>query len=455
MELNMYGRLLLCLIGLMFAAGAGLAQPTPDPALPEPCQGVASQDLATLEKRQQGLERDIASKRAALGVSDDQPLRAADARTKALLKTQEDLLLLLVQIECLKAQTKLQPSDQVATRAPQRMAKAAAAGNVVEVTTYYATNRNLVGSPEPEKVYGSSVEVSLRYGRAIVSIPITHTPGSIELPSLWKLERVADPSRHFVLKSVDPLSTDAARKEMAERLKASSSKTLLVFVHGYNMGFREAAMRTAQLAHDLKFAGVPFFFSWPSAARLLAYFQDAEAAELSEIAFGQLLDDLSKLPADDVYIIAHSMGNRIVAQALRARVDKGKDTKRLRELLLAAPDINADLFRTVIAPKLAAMQGTRTTVYAASSDLALRASKAMHGFKRVGETVGGVLVFPGLETIDASSGALVTRGYGHSYLMDNPSVLKDIQSIIQQRISARERGLPEVGTSPNTFWKLP
>ena len=47
------------------------------------------------------------------------------------------------------------------------------------------------------------------------------------------------------------------------------------------------------------------------------------------------------------------MGSRIVSSALKSRVDMGKDNKNVRELLLAAPDINADLFRAVIAPKLA------------------------------------------------------------------------------------------------------
>jgi esterase/lipase superfamily enzyme len=61
------------------------------------------------------------------------------------------------------------------------------------------------------------------------------------------------------------------------------------------------------------------------------------------------------------------MGSHIVSQALKSRVERGKSTGHLSELLLAAPDINAQLFRTTIAPRLAAMQGTRTTVYASSS----------------------------------------------------------------------------------------
>jgi len=186
-----------------------------------------------------------------------------------------------------------------------------------------------------------------------------------------------------------------------------------------------------------------------------AYLQDADAAELSEGVFEQLVEDLSSLPASDVYLVAHSMGNRIVSKALRARVEKGKEVSKLRELVLAAPDINADLFRTVIAPKLAAMQGTRITVYASSTDLALRASRALHRFNRVGETVPGVFVYPQIETIDASSASSVIRAYGHSYIMDSQAVLKDIHAVIQQRTSAKQRGLAEVGNAPNSHWKLP
>ena len=327
--------------------------------------------------------------------------------------------------------------------------------DIIEVTTYYATNRKQTGSAEPAKVYGAVFESTLHYGRAVVSIPPTHTPGKLELPSLWKVERNADPSKHFVLKAVMPLNADAGLKEMAQRLSGMSSKALLIFVHGYNMGFAEAALRTAQMAHDLNFPGMAFFYSWPSANHVRSYWQDEEIARLSESVFEQLIDELSQLPATDIYVVAHSMGNRIVGHALQARADKGKETKNLRELLLAAADINADVFRTVIAPKLAAMRGTRTTIYASSSDIALKASKVMHGFRRVGETTGGVVVYPGIETIDASSAAAALRGFGHFYVVDSPSVIKDIRSIIEKRAPAKLRGLSEVGTSPNVHWRLP
>src|SRR5262249_19670120 len=157
------------------------------------------------------------------------------------------------------------------------------------VTTYYATNRRQTNSSEPREVYGRDFETQLHYGRTIVSIPSSHVPGELELPTLWKLERVADPNKHFVLKSVVPLDADPARAEMAEKLAGMSSRSMLIFVHGYYTGFAEAALRTAQLAHDLKFPGMAFFYSWPSADKALAYWQDEEAAQLSEIVFDKLL----------------------------------------------------------------------------------------------------------------------------------------------------------------------
>jgi len=78
----------------------------------------------------------------------------------------------------------------------------------------------------------------------------------------------------------------------------------------------------------------------------------------------------------------------------------------------------------------------------------------VHGFKRVGETVGGVFTYPGLDTIDASSVATITRDFGHAYLMDSISVLKDIQAIVAHSLAAKQRGLAEVGTSPNQYWQL-
>jgi esterase/lipase superfamily enzyme len=478
----MLTRFLLALAALCLGASIASSQsrPTGDLGLPPPCRAKAAEDLPALEKRKERLERQIAQARAAKPAEEE-------AGAKELSKSQAALLDVLFQIQCqqMRQRTPARETAEVeasdrppVSRMPKRRAvarpadappaaaepapppqtrvaakSAASAAGVIEVTTYFATNRGRSGTSAPAAFYDANVS-SLSYGRALVTIPSSHTPGSLELPSIWRVQLRPDPKRHFTLKSVDPLGVDEARAEMARQLGKLPSKAILVYVHGYNMGFAETAMRTAQLAYDLDFPGMPFFFSWPSAGQVTGYLRDTESAQLSEDAFDQVLDDLSQLPAGEIYLVAHSMGSRLVGQALRARIDKGKTTARVRELLLAAPDINADLFRTAIAPRLKAMQGTQTTVYASSSDLALMASKAVHGYRRVGETAGGVFVYPGFDTVDASAASLAMRAFGHSYLTDSASVLNDIKSLLRLKLPAKGRGLTETGTLPDIYWSL-
>lgn len=38
-------------------------------------------------------------------------------------------------------------------------------------------------------------------------------------------------------------------------------KQALVYIHGYNVGFEEAAIRAAQIGFDLKIGGITAFFS--------------------------------------------------------------------------------------------------------------------------------------------------------------------------------------------------
>ncbi len=434
----MVRRFLTLAVLLVAAAGVAAGQTPPDAALPAPCSADRPQNLPALEKRKEELERRIR--------------RSFFAKTKQ--RRQEELLKLIFEIECLKSLEREEVVEMLEPPKPAMMRSVRGPQDIAEVTTWYATNRTASGNTEPARIYGADVASKLTYGRAVVTIPTTHKPGNIELPSIWRLEREPDPKRHFVLKSVSPSGLDAVRAEMKARLDGTDAKVVLLFVHGYNTDFSEAAMRTAQLAYDLRFSGVPMFFSWPSAAQTWAYLRDADAAQLSEGAFDQVLEDLAALPATDVYVVAHSMGTRIVTQVLKSRVERGRPTKHLSELLLAAPDINAKLFRTVIAPKLAALERTRTTIYASSSDLALRASRTMHGFDRVGDTSGKVFVYEGMETIDASKASLVMRAFGHSYLMDSKSVLKDLHTIMRQRLPAKLRGLAETGKVPEVYWRI-
>jgi esterase/lipase superfamily enzyme len=47
---------------------------------------------------------------------------------------------------------------------------------------------------------------------------------------------------------------------------------------------------------------------------------------------------MSQLNFDQIYLVAHSMGNRIVGATLAQRIQEGKDVNKIQEILLAAPE---------------------------------------------------------------------------------------------------------------------
>lgn len=323
-----------------------------------------------------------------------------------------------------------------------------------EMDVYFATTRavdanaNAAADDRFTATHGGKV----LYGRAVVSIPKSHKEGNLELPTWLRFERVADPDKHFVLKSATLVDSEPLRAEIAERLAKTERKAALVFVHGFYTSFPAAAYRAAQLAYDLKFKGLPWFFSWPSLGKVTGYAQDGETARLSEPLFEAFLDNLYGMGFDDIYLVAHSMGSRIASAGFSGRIAKGGDVTKIRALLLAAPDLNETLYREQIAPQFAKLDPPRTTIYASSSDIALKASRFVNGYRRIGETDGGVGSYQGAEMVDSSGVSTIYRGFGHSYVVDSTEVLGDIGNVIAQGKAAAERGLVKKGAEPSVYW---
>jgi esterase/lipase superfamily enzyme len=275
------------------------------------------------------------------------------------------------------------------------------------------------------------------------------------LPTLWRFQLEANPDKHFVLKNITRLTNDRARLELSTALAANNTRSILLFIHGYNVSFRDAAFRSALLAHDLAFPGVPLFFSWPSAGTALGYWRDEEMSVLSESALNDLINEINSLGATEVYLIAHSMGNRIAANVLHDRVARQEPVDFVRELLLAAPDVNEEIFRDKIVPTMALLAKTGRKIYASDSDAALRASKVVHQFRRLGQAGEGLFVHPSFETIDATDAAPMLRAFGHSYVVDSARVLQDIREIILFQRAADNRGLAKTGSLPTQYWRFP
>jgi esterase/lipase superfamily enzyme len=335
------------------------------------------------------------------------------------------------------------------------------AGAEIFVRVHYATDRALAGRTGPNHYYGSE-RGDLRYGYAIVSIPAGHAMGEMERPTIWRMEFRENVESHVVLRDLRELDHTQFFDELHSEIEHTKESAAFVFIHGFNVTFAAAARRAAQMAYDLFLIGpqrglatlstVPILYSWPSKGGLLRagdYFHDAADSEAS--GGGHLkafLNEVATLSgAASLTIVAHSMGCRALTTAL-SHIGLGMPLGAkplVKEIILAAPDIDRDVFLNVA--DAVTRTGQRVTLYASNRDRALKASKAAHGFPRLGDATGGVTVFAGAESIDAS--VVGEEILAHSYYGET-SVLCDLYYLISQSASPNHRfGLIAQGTPPN------
>lgn len=340
-------------------------------------------------------------------------------------------------------------------------AAVAATGSTVgyrTVRVFYGTNRRPTGVDRPSHWYGIK-SGDLELGSCEVSIPDDHKIGKLESPSPYSVNWHSNPGRFVVLMRVARLTSPEFCEGLRQAVARSTDRQLLVFVHGYRVSFEDAARRTAQLGEDLDIAA-PVLFSWPSQGRLRAYGADAVMAERSVPRLVEFLDLVAaESSADVVHLIAHSMGSVALSKAVieYLATRRHNAAPKIRELILAAPDIDAEIFSNQIAPKIAG-RGPRMTVYASRRDYALLASRWLRsGLSRAGFIEGTApLVVPGVETVDVSavnteclSGLLM----GHSYVGDRPEIVQDMYELLRFGKNASERfGNRPSLTNGSPYW---
>ena len=167
-----------------------------------------------------------------------------------------------------------------------------------------------------------------------------------------------------------------------------------------------------------------------------------------------LNDYIEKSGSEEIYLIAHSMGNRGLTTAIVDLISSKPELKnKIKEIILAAPDIDAAVFKRDIGPQMVSEINKPITLYASSEDVALKASKEIHGNPRAGDTNQGVVLVRGIETVDASG--ISTSFLGHSYFADTPSIISDIFDLITngKRAASRSR-LEEVSFQNDIYWKV-
>jgi esterase/lipase superfamily enzyme len=304
-----------------------------------------------------------------------------------------------------------------------------------------------------ERMYGGG-RGELDLGICEVSIPKDHRVGELESPTVLRLEFHEDPQRHVVLLAVHPEPVDEFYADLRACIDRTARKEAFVFIHGYNVGFQTAVRRTAQIAYDLKFEGAAIAYSWPSQEGLLSYTVDETNVDWTVPHLKEFLRGVAQRSgARSVHLVAHSMGNRALTWALREMVMEQKaDCPKFNEVVLTAPDIDADRFRRDLAPAIVAA-ADRVTLYASSNDEALIASRKVHGYVRAGESGNAMIVVPGVDTVDVSE--VDTSFVGHSYYGSNSTVLADLFELMQGSKPPDERKwLRAMRSGALKYWKF-
>lgn len=254
-----------------------------------------------------------------------------------------------------------------------------------QITLWAATARE----PEPGRpgVFGSGRSERLSFLRYVVSVPPGHKAAAMECPE----QGPPDPARHFAALERQELDEAGLLAQLgAPDVGAGqgSRGRVGVFVHGYNTNFQEGVLRLAQLVADNPAPNRPLLFSWPSDGRMAGYVADKDAAAFSRDHLARLLILLAADPrVEGVDLAAHSMGCWLAMESLRQLRLSGRGAvlDRLDTVLLAAPDIDLDVFRAQA--EAVGRLDPPITVLASPDDRALRFSNRLGGDR---ERVGGL-----------------------------------------------------------------
>jgi len=322
------------------------------------------------------------------------------------------------------------------------------------VDILYGTDRKRNPEKSDLNTYYTGERGELKYGVAEVSIPQKHKFGAMERPfSFWIWQADEKIGKHIMVTKLETIDQKAFLAILKRKLTHVEENDIVIFIHGFNVTFASAIRRTAQIAYDLKFKGVPMAYSWPSLGEKSGYMYDEDSVQSSVphlVAFLKTVID--KRGDANIHIIAHSMGTRLLTNALKEISFSYKGKHVFKNIILAAPDIDKDVFKMNLFPHIRKIVD-QITLYASSDDKALQASGKLHMGTRIGQSGDNIFVFKGLDTIDASG--IDTSFLGHSYFAEKDILINDLKDIIHKSLPPQERKtLIEEIKARLEYWKF-
>jgi len=373
----------------------------------------------------------------------------------------------------------------------------------VDVNIMYATDRVAEPRKDGRLDYGLGRDHTLAIGEAVVNIggdtsweklAADARTGvrslSLNLGIDSVTERARGPKGSIVYYGADGnlvTTAEGAQKLQAmrsavhdmirDRLTTSPRNEILLYVHGVANSFDDALYTTAELWHYLGREFVPIAYSWPAGhgGLLRGYSYDRESSEFTVFHFKRFLEWLAKLPeVEGIHIIAHSRGTDIVFTAIReltiearARGGMPEERLKLRNVVIAAPDINLEVSLQRTEREGTRWAAERWTTYTSPRDKAIGISEWLFGGGRFGKA--------GYDNIDdvarmwaenlahvesASRDSLIQYegrsggAHGHDYFRTNPAVSSDLVLTVRYgRPPGAENGRP-LEHVEGLFWKI-
>jgi len=342
-----------------------------------------------------------------------------------------------------------------------------------EIELLYVTDRSPSDKAGDDSGYGWGRSRSAAFGSAIVRIDgelsweelrrQSTTADRGEQISL-RMERVTEagrfPETPFALMSSDGVvpedpgtlrenreSEQRFRAALNQRLALTPKKEVVIYVHGYNNSFEDGALTLAELWHFMGREGVPLLYTWPAGRGVFrGYAYDRESGQFTLFHLKQLLRSLAGFPeVERVHIIAHSRGTDVATTALRELFIEsrtaGEDPRaryRIANLVLAAPDLDGEVFAQRVVAERVGTAVDQVTVYTSRGDKAIAlAEKAFGSVIRLGRAstdnvppeVVKLLAQTTNVTFVDSLGA--SDAFGHGYFHSNPAVSSDLILVVR------------------------
>jgi esterase/lipase superfamily enzyme len=281
---------------------------------------------------------------------------------------------------------------------------------------------------------------------------------------------------------------DQLQAEIGRRLALARRKEVVLFVHGYNTSFTNAALTMGELCHFLGRDFVCGIFSWPAGSQrgvLLGYGVDRESAEYAVEDLLKTIRIVGRTPGvERVHLIAHSRGTDTVATALaqlsaEAYMLRSSPDREFRigNVVLVAPDLAGDvaiskIFKVFSDPDLPFGEradagallppapALRVTVYVSPDDRAIATADWLFGnIARLGRLDAAMLTseqitaIEKLHAVDIVQVRGTTDVFGHSYFVSNPEVSADIIAMLRYDLRPNDSGRP-LQQIEGSFWRV-